>query len=464
MAAVAQMQTCPASPPSSRSCWTHVHDDHTRRWSSHQGPQTSGLPIWSLPAAGARPARCGTHHHHRPGLVGWRWRGLEPDHRRGGSGSSTPWSHRRGPDRRTPRASAHQDLDAAYTAWATGARRSASCRWRTARVSCMRMGNEFAHSATRCSPTSGARDITGLRDGIRAPFADAMRNVRVVGARPPPEQRRAHAGRHCTWNLLLEQTLQRNGSTLPIQSREGFAFDGPVHPHGLGGRCSTTSQRQGVVVFAGAPTGTNSTDTATLDKPRPQRPGAGAGGTGIQVFKRRSCFQAAHRRLQPAARSPARTVGESLEFAAQAPEQPGQTSAQLQTALQADITRIETCWPGASKGGGRRPTGCRHAQPGGRDHTAANSGSHPRSRINKWTERRHPGPTWEPTSLKRTLRFRRRLQIWPLDWAAGHQPAYRLRHAGFRHRRRSPAARPGPPLGRQYRELADLTRRWNPPG
>lgn len=471
MAAVAQMQTQLGVTNIQQILLTHVHDDHTRQLveliKAHNIRAADLVTSSGWRQAGTLRELTTTTD---PVLVGLGYgAGWNPTIAVGGSGvQHTRVGTGAGQIDVYARASAHQDLDAAYTARATGARRSVPSPMEDSAGFLYVHGNESSPTRHAVFADFRGEDITGLRDGMGATgFADAMRNVRVVSGLG--HHLSSAAGRTPGdiegMNLLLEQTLQRNGElTLLIQSREGFAFDGPSTRTGSEGALLDYLQRQGVrVVFAGAPTGTNSTDTATLDSNRGlNAPAPGASGTGIQVFNADPQLQAAYRRLN-LLREALRTVGESPEFAAQALEQPGQTSAQLQTALQADITRIETLLAELRGVAAADLLDARAPNPGGRDHTSATNRAAFRNRMSPGGRSASDILTdlaqVQPAEAALNPAVQARLQL-----ALDHGRAISLPTAfAAMPRDLATAAEALPPaqrdaLGRQYRELADLTR------
>lgn len=470
MAAVAQMQTQLGVTSIQQILLTHVHGDHTRQLieliTTHNIRAADLVTSSGWRQAGTLQELLTTTDPVLVGLgygAGWNptvaVAGTGVQHTRIGTGAAQIDVY--------ARASAHQDLDAAYTARATGARRSVPSPMEDSAGFLYVHGNESSPTRHAVFADFRGEDITALRDGMGATgFADAMRNVRVVSGLG--HHLSAAAGRTPGdiegMNLLLEQTLQRNGElTLLIQSREGFAFDGPSTRTGSEGALLDYLQRQGVrVVFAGAPTSDSGTDIATLDSNRGlTAPAPGAGGTGIQVFNADPQLQDAYRRLN-LLREALRTVGESPEFAAQALEQPGATSAQLQTALQADITRIETLLAELRGVAAADLLDARAPNPGGRDHTSAANRAAFRSRMSPGgrsaTDILADLAQVQPAEAALNPAVRTRLQL-----ALDHGRAISLPTAfAAMPRDLATAAEALPPaqrdaLGRQYRELTELT-------
>ena len=194
-------------------------------------------------------------------------------------------------------------------------------------------GNESSSNRTLFLGDFRGENILELQHEMGAEaFRAALHNVRtIIGAGHHFSQA---AGRSVAdvegLNLLIESALVQNGElTILIQSREGFAFDGPITSAGPEGALLRYFNRQGVrVVFAGEGGGGAVVDSSG---------GVTIHGSGVTVNRGDPRVVEVYQRLD-ILREARRTAGE--RFGPAALEMEG-TEAEIQARLDADIRRLE---------------------------------------------------------------------------------------------------------------------------
>lgn len=466
MNAVAQMQTQLGVSSIQRVLMTHVHADHVRNLleivKTYRIPAANltTSSAW-LQAPGLQALRTTTD----PDLTalgyGAAW---TPTEAVGGSGvRHTRVGSGAGQVDVFARAAAHQDLSSAYSARAAGTRSSVPSHMEDSAGFVYVHGNESSTARHAVFADFRGEDITDLLSNPDG--ATALHNVRVVSGLGHHLSKAAGQtpGDIEGLNLLLQHTVHRNGElTLLIQSNESFSFDGPATRSGAEGALLHYLQRQGVrVVFAGT-AGSSGPDIARVDSNRGVTAPPSSGGEGVQVFNPDPQIQDVHRRLN-LLREALRTVKESPAFGPQALEQPGQNASQLQTDLSAEITRLEGLLTELRGVAAADLLDARGPHPsGGRDYTSA---------ANRAAFRARMAPSGrsdaailadmarvQPVEAALTPAVRTRLQL-----ALDHGRAISLATAFVAMPRELTSAAEGLPaaqrdaLGRQYRELGELT-------
>jgi hypothetical protein len=316
-------------------------------------------------------------------------------------------------------------------------------------------GNESSSNRTLFLGDFRGEDVLELHHEMGAErFRAALRNVRIiVGA----GHHFSHtAGRSVSdvqgLNLLIESALVQNGElTILVQSREGFAFEGPITTAGPEGALLRYFIRQGVrVVFAGAGEGgavVDSTGAVTIH-------GTGVTEIGgdarvVQVYERLNLLREARRTAEE-------------KFGPAALEMAG-APAEIQARLDADIERLEGLLRelrgyaaadllderGPEATGGQKPKRIRDRQRYRTENTRPG-----RSADQVLADMAAEGPAEQ--ALSKPVRERLRRAI-----ASGRSVALELEFANVPPDilKAVPAGEQREALGREYRELSEIAAR-----